>query len=106
MHLGWRLQAVAPHLHKWVALVSDRLGLVSADIPAVRCGPAFPASILNASVDVWRALQGAPIVEGPTLLAAAAAAGLVPRPGAGARFSRCVASGHVCGPNLAACGGD
>lgn len=84
-------QALAAHLAAWAGLVGGRFGLVTVDVPALPAGCTFPQAALCPLLDVWRIARGQALVEPAQLLAAAAAAGLLPRPGTGMRFSRSVA---------------
>ena len=77
----------------WAQLTGDRYGLVTVDIPHLPRGAAFPAAALAPLLDAWRFLRGQPPVLASELLAAAARAGLVPRPDSSIRFSRCLCSG-------------
>ena len=83
-------QALATHLAAWAGLVGGRFGLVTVDVPALPAGCVFPQAALCPLLDVWRAARGQALIEPAQLLAAAAAAGLLPRPGTGMRFSRSV----------------
>ena len=82
-------QALAAHLEAWAGLVGGRFGLVTVDVPCLPAGCAFPQTALSPLLDAWRAARGQALVGAPELLAAAAAAGLLPRPGVGLRLSRC-----------------
>ena len=84
-----RAQALAAHLAAWAGLVGGRFGLVSVDVPALPAGCVFPQAVLSPLLDAWRTARGQALVQPAELLAAAAAAGLLPRPGTGMRFSRC-----------------
>jgi hypothetical protein len=73
----------------WALLVGDRYGLVTVDIPDLPAGGGgFPAAALSPLLRAWRALRGQPAVSAAEILAAAARAGLVPRPDSSLRFSR------------------
>jgi len=65
------------------------------DVPALPAGCAFPQAVLSPLLDAWRTARGQALIQPAELLAAAAAAGLLPRPGTGMRFSRC-ARGVAC----------
>lgn len=82
-------QALAAHMKAWAGLVGGRFGLVTVDVPALPPGCTFPQAVLSPLLDAWRASRGQALVQPAQLLSAAAAAGLLPRPGTGMRFSRC-----------------
>ena len=82
------VQELEAHLLGWAQLTGDRYGLVTVDLPHLPRGAAFPAAALAPLLDGWRALRGQPAVTASELLAAAAKAGLVPRPDSSIRFSR------------------
>lgn len=82
------VQDLAEHLSAWAAITGEP-GLVTVDCPALPLGRAPPpCALLSPVLDAWRAVHAVPLVEGPELLAAAAAAGLVSRPHCGWRSCR------------------
>ncbi|CAL8465602.1 g5138 [Coccomyxa elongata] len=76
------------HAASWGALVGDRYGLVTVDMPDLAPGVRFPATALSPLLRAWRSLRGQPPVPAAAILSAAARAGLVPRPDSSIRFSR------------------
>lgn len=84
------MQELDAHVSSWSMLVGDRYGFVTVDIPDLAASSGFPAAALSPLLRAWRALRGQPPVSAAQILAAAARAGLVPRPDSSLRFSRYV----------------
>ena len=83
------LQALPEMMEAWAQVVGDQ-GLISVELSAFGAAP-FPQAAICELYGAWRAISvalGARELPPREVLAAAAAAGLVPRPGTGLRFSR------------------
>ena len=83
------LQALPEMMEAWGQVVGDQ-GLISVELSAFGAAH-FPQAALCELYGAWRAISaplGARELAPREVLAAAAAAGLVPRPGTGQRFSR------------------
>ena len=83
------LQAFLQWLHSWSHLVGEQ-GLISVELSAGQSS-SFPGAAVSDLWTMWRqvfCLQPCRDLTTPSILAAAAAAGLVPRPSTGLRFCR------------------
>lgn len=83
---GW-VQELAQYLETWSTLVGVH-GFISVDMPYLLPTSDFPFAHLHFLADAWQALCCRPLVDGPTLLCAAARSGLLLRPRTASRFSR------------------
>lgn len=86
------MQAVSEWLSSWASLIGDQ-GLISVELVG-DVEACFPEAQLSDVWRVWKLAAGGPgrhVLQNLTpaaIMAAAAAVGLVPRPGTGRRFSR------------------
>lgn len=89
-----RLEAVkagVQELAQYLAALSTLVGVhgfISVDMPYLLPTSDFPFAHLHFLADAWQALWCRPLVDGPTLLRAAARCGLLLRPRTASRFSR------------------